>query len=333
MEGATTGENYAWAATRFAEALCAAPPPPLKLAPPPIASNLSEHASLISGMTPSDESEHPSNKRCAHTESSRETKRMKFDEATSASSSPVKSHTRKCREKVNEKFARLLEALPPAPPGVEVKHKAQILEYTIQIFRTLLERRAALRVDIALASPAALAKWAASRPLSAFAALYARKHRWPYVETWHDGSLIAAHADATHGYLRSMAACITPQSGMVRRVSASKRPEWLPRPHDDAVVFPRANAAATAGVVLAFGVPAGHDSVLLFMDVVSRDYCTEEVAKVAELANLVAETHLQMKERQQVDADISFQSHQPLCLDNLPLEPFQNADLPPALCL
>ncbi len=335
MDGgaSSTGENYAWAATRFAETLCAAPPPPLKLEPTPVpASNLSEHASLMSEVTPSDESEHHK-RRVRNTESSRGTKRARIDDATSASSSPVKSHTRRCREKVNEKFARLLEALPAAPPGVEVKHKAQILEYAIRVFRRLLERRAELRVDIALASPSALARWAASRPLSDFAALYARKHRWPYVETWRDGVLIAAHANAPHAHLRTLSACVTSQAGIVGRVTASKRPEWLPHPHDDAVVFPRASAAASAGVVLALGVPAGRDSVLLFMDTVARDYCTEEVTKVAELANLVAETHDQMKERRQAEADINFQATAPLCLDNLPMEPFQNADLPPALCL
>ena len=117
----------------------------------------------------------------------------------------VKSHTRKCREKVNEKFNLLLEALPRPPAGVEVKHKAQILEYTIRVFKSLLQKRATLRMELALSSSKTLFEWARStlhKPqtgirsnqwtelpsisslLEQFILLYCRKQNWKYAEVW-----------------------------------------------------------------------------------------------------------------------------------------------------
>lgn len=74
-------------------------------------------------------------------------------------SSLSKSHTRKCREKVTRQFENLFEVLPPPPRGVEVKHKAQILEYTISIFKSLLTERTSLQAEIALASKSSLLQW------------------------------------------------------------------------------------------------------------------------------------------------------------------------------
>ena len=74
-------------------------------------------------------------------------------------SSLSKSHTRKCREKVTRQFENLFEVLPSPPKGVEVKHKAQILEYTISIFKSLLTERTSLQAEIALASKSSLLQW------------------------------------------------------------------------------------------------------------------------------------------------------------------------------
>lgn len=194
-----------------------------------------------------------------------------FGDVSGLSNSPGKSHTRRCREKVNEKFARLLEALPAAPNGVEVKHKAQILEYAIRVFRALLARRQALRVDIALASPASLARWATQRPIHAFVSLYARKHHWPYAETWrwhynttnahsHSVSLEAVHAEPYANQLRALAPLATAaiargMCGVIARVAASRRAEWLPLVGADPVALARAEAAVAVGVRQVLAVP------------------------------------------------------------------------------
>lgn len=136
----------------------------------------------------------------------------------SQSSSPTlsKSHTRRCREKVTKQFEYLLQVLPSPPDGVEVKHKAQILEYTINIFRQLLLRRTTLQTEIALSSRSALHQWMTAAisayaqnsqgehksaqscvPLSAvlepFVGLYCVKKAWSYGEVWlmhpHDGNV------------------------------------------------------------------------------------------------------------------------------------------------
>jgi len=217
----------------------------------------------------------------------------------------VKSHTRRCREKVNEKFANLLEALPSAPPGVEVKHKAQILEYTLQVFRALLARRNRLRVDIALASETSLRDWCETQPLSAFAALYARKHRWPYVETWKNGQLTAAHSDVLHSHLRNLAnACMntTTLSGMgiVERATNSKRPEWLPIPVSLPIMaggerkpcILRHEAVAAVGINVILAIPTiREDAVLLFMDTKRRNFGIEAVDQLFKYANIVVDTH------------------------------------------
>lgn len=41
------------------------------------------------------------------------------------------SHTRRCRAKVNAKFEELRAVLPPPPASVELKFKAQVLDWTI----------------------------------------------------------------------------------------------------------------------------------------------------------------------------------------------------------
>lgn len=110
---------------------------------------------------------------------------------------PVKhshnSHTRRCRAKVNSKFKELLEVLPPPPPETGVKHKAQILEYTIRIYRDYHARKTSLEAELALSSRSHLNGWVegvVARALSLqdllapYLRLICTKGGWKYSEAW-----------------------------------------------------------------------------------------------------------------------------------------------------
>lgn len=73
-----------------------------------------------------------------------------------------KSHTRRCREKISRGFDTLLSILPDPAPGKKIKHKAQILEQALCVFRTLLRQRTCLQANLVLTSTAALASWTSS---------------------------------------------------------------------------------------------------------------------------------------------------------------------------
>ncbi len=103
------------------------------------------------------------------------------------------SHTRRCRAKVNNKFQELLRILPKPPPKTGVKHKAQILDYTIRVFREIYAKKLHLEAELALSSKAQLNTWVDSivRPasqladiLNPFMSLICTKEKWQFAETW-----------------------------------------------------------------------------------------------------------------------------------------------------
>lgn len=115
----------------------------------------------------------------------------------SAAAAPVQdvhnSHTRRCRAKVNNKFAELLSVLPTPPPKTGVKHKAQILDYTIRVFREMYAKKLDLEAELALSSRAHLNSWVESivRPANALAdvlnplmSLLCTKEKFVYAESW-----------------------------------------------------------------------------------------------------------------------------------------------------
>lgn len=240
-----------------------------------------------------------------------------------------KSHTRKCREKVTRQFENLLEVLPRPPNGVEVKHKAQILEYTIKVFRDLLLRRTSLQAEISLASKSALQQWMNATiaaysqnmprnvknappphaPISAilepFVGLYCVKKGWVYGEMWlvnletglvslsscvfntdDDDVLRRLDLFATESRTKySAPAKIT--SGMVNRVMASRRPEWLNDLSSDSMVFERASNAGEHGMVVASAVPVVLPTefcaaVLTFADVTPHTYSTADLTTLSD---------------------------------------------------
>lgn len=207
---------------------------------------------------------------------------------------PPKSHTRKCREKVTRQFEHLLHVLPPPPRGVEVKHKAQILDYTIKIFRYLLLQRTTLQAQIALASKPALTQCinnvianatanltpqARIHPLpiltllEPFVGLYCVKKTWTYAELWlvhntsNQASLLSCLFNSDdNAVLTRLDAFATESraryqrptrltSGIVRRAMATQRSEWLTDPSNDPSIFLRANLARTHGISVVNAVP------------------------------------------------------------------------------
>lgn len=103
------------------------------------------------------------------------------------------SHTRRCRAKVNNKFQELLRILPTPPPKTGVKHKAQILDYTIRVFREIYAKKLYLEAELALSSRAHLNMWVESivKPatrladiLNPFMSLICTKEKWQFAETW-----------------------------------------------------------------------------------------------------------------------------------------------------
>ena len=214
--------------------------------------------------------------------------------STPSGATSPKSHTRKCREKVTRQFEHLLNVLPPPPRGVEVKHKAQILDYTIKIFRYLLLQRTTLQAQIALASKSALTQCinnvianatanlspqARMHPLpiltllEPFVGLYCVKRNWTYAEVWlthnttnqtslvsclfnSDDNAVLTRLDAFATESRkAYRQASTLPSGIVHRAMATQRSEWLSTPANDANVFRRADLARAHGLCVVNAVP------------------------------------------------------------------------------
>mmetsp|Transcript_43522 Transcript_43522/g.170324 ORF Transcript_43522/g.170324 Transcript_43522/m.170324 type:complete len:434 (-) Transcript_43522:949-2250(-) len=62
------------------------------------------------------------------------------------------SHTRKSREKLNDKFERLVSILRMAEDDNALKHKAQILEHTLLVLDKLMQENKVLEMELALIS-------------------------------------------------------------------------------------------------------------------------------------------------------------------------------------
>lgn len=103
------------------------------------------------------------------------------------------SHTRRCRAKVNSKFQELLSILPTPPSKTGIKHKAQILDYAIRVFRDIHARKMLLEAELALSSRAQLNAWIENvvtrsvtlqDALAPYLSLMCTKGGWKYSEAW-----------------------------------------------------------------------------------------------------------------------------------------------------
>mmetsp|Transcript_5697 Transcript_5697/g.16953 ORF Transcript_5697/g.16953 Transcript_5697/m.16953 type:complete len:382 (+) Transcript_5697:227-1372(+) len=69
------------------------------------------------------------------------------------------THTRKSREKLNDKFERLVRVLPKVGNDKDMKHKAQILEHSLSTLEKLLNENKALEMELALLSRNNTVEW------------------------------------------------------------------------------------------------------------------------------------------------------------------------------
>eukprot|EP00188_Purpureofilum_apyrenoidigerum_P002189 Plantae.Rhodophyta-Purpureofilum_apyrenoidigerum.ctg23299.p1 GENE.Plantae.Rhodophyta-Purpureofilum_apyrenoidigerum.ctg23299~~Plantae.Rhodophyta-Purpureofilum_apyrenoidigerum.ctg23299.p1 ORF type:complete len:432 (+),score=66.10 Plantae.Rhodophyta-Purpureofilum_apyrenoidigerum.ctg23299:152-1297(+) len=70
------------------------------------------------------------------------------------------SHTRKSREKLNDKFERLVRVFPKADNDKDMRHKAQILEHSLATLENLLNENKNLEMELALLSRRNTVDWA-----------------------------------------------------------------------------------------------------------------------------------------------------------------------------
>lgn len=228
------------------------------------------------------------------------------------------SHTRRCRAKVNNNFERLLGALPPPPSGVEVKHKAQILAYAIDRFRSVRCHNMRLEMQLALSSPYQMQRWVRSVVSSAtsltdalkpFMALICLTKSWKYAELWapsiRPGSdstalkyiagalpptVVGEELNRLRTYrTKSRQYVFRPRSGVPGRVFLTMRPEWLPLLNDP-VAFPRAPHAVRNKVEVTFAVPVivngSVQMVVEFFDTAKREYDPYTLNMANEIADL-----------------------------------------------
>ncbi|KAI0567243.1 hypothetical protein FGB62_3g250 [Gracilaria domingensis] len=108
-------------------------------------------------------------------------------------SGPGLSHTKMCRDRLNNMFERLKQTLPPAPSDMEVKHKAQVLDYAIYVLKSMVERTSQLEIELAVSSNKATMEWIAklvdranSFPDAAdeVMRLFTRRRSWKHAELW-----------------------------------------------------------------------------------------------------------------------------------------------------
>ncbi|PXF47745.1 hypothetical protein BWQ96_02427 [Gracilariopsis chorda] len=217
---------------------------------------------------------------------------------------PNVSHTRRCRAKLNTNFDRLLQVLPKPPPGVEVKHKAQILQYAIDHYRHVRCKNVKLEMTLALSSRSHMHRWVQSvvhtspnlrDSLKSFMAMICLTKNWKYAELWSphtptDSSSVAltyasgalpptVEGEELHRLkayrVKSRKYTFAPRSGVPGRVFLTMRPEWLPLLNDP-VAFPRAPHAVRNRVEVTFAVPVVVNGsvkmVVQFYDTYRRDY-------------------------------------------------------------
>lgn len=230
---------------------------------------------------------------------------------------PNISHTRRCRAKVNNSFEKLLHVLPSPPTGVEIKHKAQIIAYAIDTYRTIRSTNAHLEMQLALSSPHELYRWVRSvmstsvsltDALKPFMALICLTKNWKYAELWapretDDDSASLCYVtgalpptvegDELHRLkdyrFNSRRFVFKPRCGVPGRVFLTKSPEWLPL-LTDPVAFPRAPHAVHNNVQVTFAVPVIVNGcvqmIVEFYDTERRDYDADTLNTANEIAVL-----------------------------------------------
>lgn len=236
---------------------------------------------------------------------------MTLSAGTSTPASGGLSHTKLCRDRLNNMFERLRHTLPPAPPGVEVKHKAQVLDYAIMELKKMVDRTSQLEVELAVSSNKATMDWICklvdridSFPQAAeeVMRLFSKRRGWLHAELWtvemrpgHKGNtaleegvalkLCRAVGNDMNGSSSLLgfskeSSCMTfgANEGVQGRVWSSMRPEWVTGV-SDLKNFRRSELARKFGVKVCLAVPititGKIEGVMCFYDVRHRPYDTQ----------------------------------------------------------
>lgn len=218
-------------------------------------------------------------------------------------------------------FERLRCTLPPAPSGVEVKHKAQVLDYAIAVLKSMVDRTAQLEVELAVSSNKATMDWISklvsgvdSFPDAAeeVMKLFSIRRGWQHSELWTaskqnckpgvdlEESVIlkfcrfVANDPSSNGSpilnqfsKESEQYSFRAKEGVQGRVWSSMRPEWVTG-LGDAKNFRRAELARKYGLKVCLAVPVTItgkiEAIMCFYDTKHRTYdvqCVELAMRLA----------------------------------------------------
>lgn len=239
------------------------------------------------------------------------------------------SHTARCRAKVNSKFAELMTILPPPPPNVSVRHKAQVLQYTCSVLESIAARQRALEAELTLSSADRMRTWISENvacrqslvdALDPVLRLIMSRSNWKCGDIWlpalsddpmssigtpqdqipylhfslgivQDGK---PRSDPLHQFTRACRnVVLRPPAGVPGRVFVTGRPEWLARIADPPT-FERAALARDVGVVACLALPiVARDRVIAIIavyDTRSREYDNQVVDVAESIIRAVNET-------------------------------------------
>jgi len=218
------------------------------------------------------------------------------------------SHTKLCRDRLNGMFEQLRRTLPAAPIGVEVKHKAQVLDYAISVLKNMVERTSELEIELAISSNRATMEWITKLSLlsnSSFLSIagevmrvFIKRRGWNLGELWISNNNTTGTSGSGNGNLgqkklvfgiaitnnnpgleefveRSKNYEFAPGVGVQGRVYQSLRPEWLAGLKYQSN-FIRSNLAVQFGIKTCLAIPiivSGKiEGVFCFYDIRHRPY-------------------------------------------------------------
>lgn len=215
------------------------------------------------------------------------------------------SHTKLCRDRLNGMFDLLRSTLPAAPVGVEVKHKAQVLDYAISVLKSMVRQTSELEIELAVSSNRATMDWVSKLVASAASfvdvatevmRVFSKRRHWRLAELWQThrvdrnnvhlrfgaavvndsmgaraptGEGVAGFAESSRSFVFLL------NEGVQGRVWMSMRPEWLAG-LKDTNDFVRAPLAQRYGIKTCLAVPititGKIEAVMCFYDTKHRPY-------------------------------------------------------------
>eukprot|EP00181_Compsopogon_caeruleus_P003260 CAMPEP_0184684948 /NCGR_PEP_ID=MMETSP0312-20130426/17216_1 /TAXON_ID=31354 /ORGANISM="Compsopogon coeruleus, Strain SAG 36.94" /LENGTH=260 /DNA_ID=CAMNT_0027138607 /DNA_START=59 /DNA_END=842 /DNA_ORIENTATION=- len=188
--------------------------------------------------------------------------------------------------------------MPPPPSKAEIKHKAQILDYAIQVMQDLILQNKTIKMDLALTSRESLFVWVDQvvsvstnfrDVMRSFMELFFFKRDWKYGEVWFPDtenalalqySFVSAlvgnptiHAKIDRFREVSQPMRFTPGEDVAGRLWISTRPEWH-SPISDTRTFARAREAQACGLGTCMALPLASrgkmNAVIMLFDTMER---------------------------------------------------------------